>query len=151
MFSKITINTIGKTQKEFQEIENHYLKQIKTKTLLNIFPNFSHLPENDQILKESESMMKKISSSDMLITLSPDGKLITSEEFSKNLQLWSANSKSIAFMIGGSYGLSSEVKNKSSFIMSFSKMIFPHQIARIILLEQIFRAETISSGKNYHK
>lgn len=150
MFTKITINTIGKTQKEFLEIENHYLKQIKSKLSINSLHNFSHLNEKEQIIKESQSLISKIDPTDYLICLDINGESLRSEEFTEKMGVWSSN-KSVTFIIGGSHGISDEVKKLCSFKLSFSKMTFSHQIAKILLLEQIYRAEAILLGKKYHK
>lgn len=155
MFSKIFITTIGKTQKEFLDIEAHYLKLIKTKISLNIHPTLSYLSESEQVKKESELLMKDLDDKSFVICLDPLGKHLSTEEFSDMMKKWSAhestNYKSINFIIGGSYGLSPEIKSNANYIMSLSNLTLPHQLARVVLLEQIYRAETIFSGKKYHK
>lgn len=155
MFTKTVITTIGKTQKEFIDVEAHYLKLVKTKISLSIHPTLSYLSESEQIKKESELLMKDVDDKSFAICLDPLGKHLSTEEFSDMMQKWSAhestNHKSINFIIGGSYGLSPEIKNKTHYVMSLSNLTMPHQLARIILLEQIYRAETIFSGKKYHK
>ncbi len=151
MFSKITISAIGKTTKEFQEIENHYIKQLKTKLVLQIHNHLSHLSKEEQIEKESILLKNSNSSSEYIILLDKSGIQLSSEEFASKMNKWSSNAKSIRFIIGGSFGVSEELKNSSDFILSFSKTTFPHQIARVILLEQIYRSETILLGSKYHK
>lgn len=150
MFSKISINAIGKTQSEYIELEKHYLKLLKTKINFNIYQSLSYLSPKEQIQKESEILSQKINRSEFIISLDPQGQTISTETFAQNLRNWSDN-KHINFIIGGSYGLSEEIKKSSNYLLSLSKLTFPHQLAKIILLEQIYRAETIFSGKNYHK
>lgn len=151
MFSKISIAAIGKTTKDFQEIENHYLKQIKTKISFNLYQPLSHMSKEEQIEKESLLLFKQKSDSEFVITLDKEGKEFSSEEFTKKLSGWSLDYKSLKFIIGGSHGLSEELKKSSNFIFSFSKLTMPHQIARIILLEQLFRSESILLCAKYHK
>lgn len=151
MFSKISISAIGKTTKEFQEIENNYLKQIKTKISMQIHNHLSYLSKEEQIEKESLQLQKDKSNSEWTVLLDKDGIQLSSEDFTKKLNDWTSSAKIIRFIIGGSYGVSEELKKSSNFILSFSKATFPHQLARIILLEQIYRSETILSGSKYHK
>ena len=86
-----------------------------------------------------------------VISLDLKGKQYTSEEFSDKLEKLSLNNSSISFIIGGSLGLSNEVINKSNELICFSKMTFPHQLIRLFLLEQIFRAFKISNNETYHR
>lgn len=87
-----------------------------------------------------------------MITLEINGKLLSSEEFSEKIEQLGIQGKShIIFVIGGSIGLSEEVLEKSDYALSFSKMTFPHQLMRVILLEQIYRAYRIIEGAPYHK
>ncbi len=151
MFSKITIVAIGKTQQEFKEAENHYIKQIKSKIQLSILSPLSHLSEQEQILKESILLQKSADNSELTVVLDSSGSELSSSNFSDRLQSWSRNAKSISFIIGGSHGISDTVKKNADFILSMSKFTMPHQIARILLLEQIYRAETIAAGGKYHK
>ena len=104
------------------------------------------------IIKEIEG--KKILShikNSYIIALDLKGKQYTSEEFSDKLEKLSLNNSSISFIIGGSLGLSNEVINKSNELICFSKMTFPHQLIRLFLLEQIFRAFKISNNETYHR
>ena len=80
-----------------------------------------------------------------------EGKLLTSPEFAEKINQIQIESSNIVFIIGGSYGLSDEIKNMAKFHMSFSKMTFPHQLFRVLLLEQIYRAFKILNNESYHK
>lgn len=78
------------------------------------------------------------------------GENISSIEFSKKLEKCFVSGKNIVLLIGGAYGFNQEVRNKADFIWSFSKLVFPHQIARIVAIEQIYRAQEIARGGKYH-
>ena len=115
------------------------------------------LPDNpcqaqiDIALKdEGERILKKAGNS-LIVALCIEGKQMPSEDFSKAISDFSLSNSSISFIIGGSFGLSDEVKNASKLKLSFSKMTFPHQLARVILCEQIYRAFMISNKSKYHK
>lgn len=89
---------------------------------------------------------------DTVIALDPRGKQYSSEEFSSVIKDYMVNGKSrISFIIGGSHGLTDEIRKRSDAVVSFSKMTFSHQIFRIMLLEQIYRAFKIMNGEPYHK
>ena len=100
---------------------------------------------------EAEKIKKYINPREYIITLEIEGKQITSEEFSTKIEDIYQESSNIIFIIGGSYGLSNQIKTMSNFKLSFSKMTFPHQLFRVILLEQIYRAFKISHNESYHK
>lgn len=86
-----------------------------------------------------------------MITLEINGKLLSSEELSAKSTTWNSGDKHITFIIGGSIGLGKEVLARSDYALSFSKMTFPHQLMRVILLEQIYRSYRIINGEPYHK
>ena len=102
--------------------------------------------------KEGERILKHIKERDFVISLAIEGKEMDSVSFSKYIEnLTISGNSNIIFIIGGSLGLSNEVLNKSDFKISFSKMTFPHQLMRVILLEQIYRAMRIKNNEPYHK
>lgn len=102
--------------------------------------------------KEGERILAKVSQDAYVITLEILGEMSTSEKFAKKLDQLALHGKSkIAFVIGGSLGLSEEVRRRSDYALSFSKMTFPHQLMRLILVEQIYRAYRINRGEPYHK
>lgn len=109
--------------------------------------------ENDLIRKkEGERLLKHIKDSDYCITLEIDGKMLTSEGLSKEIdRLGLVGKSSLVFVIGGSIGLDIAVLKRSDYALSFSKMTFPHQLMRVILLEQIYRSYRIMRGEPYHK
>jgi 23S rRNA (pseudouridine1915-N3)-methyltransferase len=102
--------------------------------------------------KEGEKILTKISPDTYVIALAIDGKMKSSEELADSLDKLATYGKSkIAFVIGGSLGLSKEVLNRADEKLSFSKMTFPHQMMKLILLEQVYRAFRINRGEPYHK
>lgn len=107
--------------------------------------------QDTTIEEEGSSILKVINDKDYIITLEIDGKMIDSVMFSKKIEMLFIENPNITFIIGGSDGLSDKVKNKSNLKLSFSKMTFPHQLFRVILLEQIYRAFKIMKNETYHK
>ena len=102
--------------------------------------------------KEGERILKHIRDDMFVITLEIGGKMLTSEEFADKIETLGVQGKSsIAFVIGGSIGLGKEVLKRSDFALSFSKMTFPHQLMRVVLLEQVYRGYRIMNGEPYHK
>ena len=95
--------------------------------------------------------MKCINQKDFIVTLEIDGKLISSEELSKKIEDTFITNPNIIFIIGGSYGLHDDIKKISNFKLSFSKLTFPHQLFKVLLLEQIYRAFKILKNESYHK
>lgn len=101
---------------------------------------------------EGESILKHISPDSYVISLCVEGKSITSEELADKISAITLSGKStIVFVIGGSLGLSDEVKSRSDFRLSFSAFTFPHQLMRLVLTEQIYRAFKINANEEYHK
>lgn len=102
--------------------------------------------------KEADAAITKIPKSAWFCVLTPEGKTISSEAFSQKLQEVKLSGKSSAcFLIGSSFGMSPRLKEKADFKLSMGPMIFPHHLARIMVLEQLYRAETIQAGTKYHK
>ena len=103
------------------------------------------------LLRERDSIMKYISDKDYIVTMEIEGTQMDSVTFANKLDNIMMNNSDITFIIGGSYGLHEDIKNMSNLKLSFSKMTFPHQLFRVILLEQIFRAFKILNNETYHK
>lgn len=101
--------------------------------------------------KEKEKIFKYIKPTDFLVTMEIEGREYSSLEFSDLISKLEMNYSNITFLIGGSYGLDDEIRNRSNLKISFSPMTFPHQLFRVMLLEQIYRAYKIKSGESYHK
>ncbi len=117
------------------------------------------LPENpspaqieNALKKEAEAVRQRLPRSCWLCVLTPEGNLLSSEMLSAKLQSVRTGGRSeLVFLIGSSYGLDSELKRQGDFLLSMSPMTFPHHLARIMVLEQLYRAETMLHGNKYHK
>ena len=115
-------------------------------------PDNASLAECAAILKkEGDEILKKIGRSDTVIAMCIEGMQLASEELAKKIQGYTMQSSTIDFVIGGSLGLSDDVKKRADFKLSMSKMTFPHRIARLMLEEQIYRAFKINANETYHK
>lgn len=158
---KIRIVSVGRIKEKFmQEGIKEYSKRLSRYCSLEIIEvEDEKAPENlsnkemDQVKeKEGEKILSKIPANSYIISLEIKGKSLTSEEFSEKIEsLMIEGINDITFIIGGSLGLSKEVLQKSNLKLSFSKMTFPHQLIRVILLEQIYRGFRIMKGEPYHK
>ncbi len=159
---RINIICIGKIkEKYFTDAIAEYAKRLTAFCKFNVVelpeekiksntPNDSQIEE--VIEAESKKIMQKIGASDYVVAMCIEGKMLSSEELSKTLDNLSVTGKStVDFIIGGSYGLSNSVKSRADLKLSMSRMTFPHQMARMILSEQIYRAFEISSNGKYHK
>src|SRR5699024_1788697 len=101
--------------------------------------------------REGARILAHVSTDAHVITLEIDGKMLTSEQLAMDIDKLATYGKSkVAFIIGGSLGLSKEVRQRSNYALSFSKMTFPHQLMRMVLLEQVYRAFRINRGEPYH-
>ena len=116
-------------------------------------PDNASEAENEKILEiEGNRILSKIGQRDFVVVLAIEGAILTSEEFSKQLEKASINGFStLTFIIGGSLGLSTKVKKRSNLSISFGRLTFPHQLMRLVLVEQIYRAFSIQQGFPYHK
>lgn len=158
---KITIIAVGKVkEKYFTGAIEEYEKRLSRYCKLNILEvadektveNASYAEENLIKEKEAERIMRQIPEDAYVFTLEINGKMLDSVELSHKIGSLTVNGKShICFIIGGSMGLHEKVSQKSDFKLSFSKMTFPHQLMRVILLEQIYRAFKIYMNEPYHK
>ena len=154
----ITINIIcvGNLKEKFwQEASKEYSKRLSKFCKLNIIElaEQNKYEDTNKILQiEGQDIIKTLNNQGgKSFLLAIDGKQFTSEEFSSLIEKTSLTSSTINFIIGGSYGTSKEVATKVGDKMSFGKATYPHNLARIILLEQIYRAFMLSSGGKYHK
>lgn len=158
---KITIITVGKIKEKYlKDAISEYSKRLSKYCKLDIIEvadektpdNASEVVENQIRSKEAERILKHVKEDAFVVTLEINGKQLTSEELAKKIDTLGIQGHShITFIIGGSIGLGQEVLQKSNFALSFSKMTFPHQLMRVILLEQIYRSYRIINGEPYHK
>ena len=149
----IRIICVGKIkEKYFTDAIKEYQKRLSKYTKLEIIEVQDYDGDISTILKkESEQILKHLNDKSYIITLEIEGNNLDSVEFSKKIDNVLINNADITFIIGGSYGLSDEIKNKSNYKLSFSKMTFPHQLFRVMLLEQIYRSYRIINNESYHK
>jgi 23S rRNA (pseudouridine1915-N3)-methyltransferase len=157
----LTLITLGKLKEPFyRSAVAEYEKRMKAYggiTILEL-PEI-RLPENPSqaqiaaaLKKEAETVRAKLPKNCWLCVLTPEGKLISSEELAKKLSAVRTGGKSeLVFLIGSSFGLDSELKAQADFRLSMSPMTFPHHLARVMVLEQLYRAESILAGSKYHK
>lgn len=158
---KITIITVGKIKEQYlRDAIHEYVKRLSRYCRLEIIEvmdektpdNASDVVEDAIRAKEAERILKYVREDAYVITLEIKGKQLTSEELAEKInRLGVQGTSHIIFIIGGSIGLGEEVLKKSDFALSFSKMTFPHQLMRAILLEQVYRSYRIISGEPYHK
>lgn len=158
---KITILTVGKIkEKYFTDAIKEYTKRLSRYCKLEIVEvadekTLYHASEHEEELirsKEGERLKKYIREGVYVIALAIEGKQYTSEAFSEKIHALGLNGEShIIFIIGGSIGLAGDILKSANELVSFSKMTFPHQLMRVVLLEQIYRAYRIMNGEPYHK
>lgn len=147
----IKIICVGKIkEKFFKDAINEYLKRLSKYTKLEIIELVDE-STGDIISKEGIKILEKIKDDDYPILLDINGEMIDSLSFANKLDKLTSEYKNIVFIIGGSYGVSRDVKNRAKMLLSFSKLTFPHQLFRVVLLEQIYRAYKINSNEAYHK
>ena len=157
----ISIITIGKLKEKYlKQGIDEYLKRLGTYAKMDILelPDEKapeQLSDAEMMIvknKEGERILAKISDDTHVIALAIEGKQRSSEQLASEIDKLATYGKSkIAFIIGGSLGLSDEVMKRANDTLSFSKMTFPHQLMRLILLEQVYRAFRINRGEPYHK
>lgn len=145
---KITLVAVGKLKEKFLiDGVAEYLKRLKPFVKFEI----REVAEQKTVEEEGKKMLSQVPKENFLIVLDVAGEFLTSEDFAKKIADLNLRGVSdITFLIGGAFGLSSEVKNAADFRLSFSKMTFTHQMARLILVEQIYRAFKINRGEPYH-
>lgn len=158
---KITLITVGKLkEKFFREAVTEYGKRLGRYCKLEIReaadekkPEKASEVQREQILqKEGEHILKLIPEDAYVVTLEIEGKRLSSEAFAGEIErLGLSGTSHIVFVIGGSLGLHHTIKTRADLAVSFSDMTFPHQLMRVILLEQIYRAYRIINGEPYHK
>ncbi len=143
------IITVGKKSKSWIEagIENYSQRlQGNFKIEWDIIPNSSLKAPESALKQESEAILNRIKPSNFVILLDETGKNIDSPQLSQLL----GQHQQIVLIIGGAYGVNQTIKARADFVWSLSKLVFPHQIVRLILTEQIYRAQMISRNHPYH-
>ncbi len=157
----IKIIAVGKLKEKYlKDAVNEYVKRLSAYAKVEIIKIADEKePDNAsdkdiEIIKNKEGnkILDKIKEREYVILLDVEGKLISSEDLAGKLaELSLSGDSNLVFVIGGSNGVSEDVRKKANFKLSFSKMTFPHQLMRVILLEQIYRGFKINRGEAYHK
>ena len=157
----ITLITIGKLKEKFYlSAAEEYVKRLKGYCNFRLIElsecRLSEDPSPSEIAagldKEAEQIFAKIPKGAWFCVFTPEGKTLTSEDFADRLKQVKLSGKSSAcFLIGSSFGMAPQVKARADFKLSMGLMTFPHHLARIMVLEQLYRAEAIQAGSKYHK
>ena len=158
---KVNIICVGKLQEKYlKDAVNEYSKRLSGLCSFSIteIPEY-RLPDNpsqaeidNALEKEGKQIAEKIANGSVIIAMCIEGKMLSSEQLANAISNYATNGfSSLCFIIGGSFGLSNEVKKTAHLQLSMSSMTFPHQLARVLLCEQIYRAFMINRGSKYHK
>lgn len=158
---RITLITVGKIKEKFyQDAISEYAKRLSRYCKLDVIqvtdektPDGASEALETQIKeKEGKRILENIKDGSFVIALAIDGAMLDSVELAGKIEKWGISGVSqLVFIISGSLGLSKEVLSRADYKLSFSKMTFPHQLMRVILLEQIYRSYRIIQGEPYHK
>ena len=157
---KINIICVGKFKEKYWEAASaEYMKRLGAYCSVSVTEvreeklpaHASHADEEAVIEKEGKSILEKLNAGDYVIALDIGGRELSSEALAAKIAEVSFSTSAVDFIIGGSLGLSSEVKARADLRMSFGPITLPHQLARVVLLEQIYRAFKINAGETYHK
>lgn len=158
---QITVVAVGKLKERYlADGIKEYMKRLSSYARINIVevadekaPEKLSDAEMEQVKRrEGERILQQIKTDQHVVLLDAGGEMWSSERLAAELDRWSTYGRSsVVFVIGGSLGLSDEVLRRADVVLSLSKMIFPHQLARLIVLEQVYRAFRINRGEPYHK
>jgi 23S rRNA (pseudouridine1915-N3)-methyltransferase len=147
---KIRIIAVGRQKASpMQDLCDEYLKRIKWKVSLKEID----APKGSTSAQEAPLILKQLEKPAFIIALDERGETLSSPEFSQKLEKWQnqAPGNEITFLIGGADGFDAEIRKKANFLMSFGKQTWPHMMVRVMLLEQVYRAQQISAGHPYHR
>lgn len=158
---EITLICMGKLKEKFYTAASEeYQKRLRGYCKFNIIElpevRLSDTPSPTEIMagldKEAVLINEKIPKNAWFCVFTPEGKLLTSDAFAEKIATIKLSGKSCAcFLIGSSFGIAESIKNKADFKLSISPMTFPHHLVRVMILEQLYRAEAIQAGSKYHK
>ena len=156
----VTVICVGKIkEKFFSDAINEYLKRLSRFAKTDIIEvRDEKIPENASkkecelvLEKEGEAILSKIPKNSFVVTMCVEGNQLSSEQLADKIKYLSMENSHITFIIGGSLGLSEKVKSASKLRLSFGKITLPHQLMRVVLLEQIYRSFKILANESYHK
>lgn len=151
----LIIRAIGRLPEPWHHEAIHsYLKRMSTVDIIEL-PEGHRGAEKPDLNKtreaEADSLLKNLPKEATIVALDETGTILDSVQFSHQLASWTAGGRPVVFVIGGSWGLSDTVRKRAHIILSLGRLTLPHAIARIILIEQLYRAHMLQSGKTYHK
>lgn len=157
----VTVLAVGKLKEPFYKAAvEEYARRLQNYCRLRLVELPEHrLPERPSraeieggLAREADLIREKLPKGAWLCVLTPEGKKLSSEAFARTLaQVKGSGRSSVCFLLGSSYGIDPRIKAQADLRLSFSDMTFPHHLARVMLLEQLYRAETIQAGTAYHK
>jgi len=154
---KIVVLSVGRVRQRFVlDAEGEYLQRIKGSFQVELVELGMESPESmkpaEVQAREAEEVLKKTKSYDYLVVLDERGKEMTSKALSEFVQArMNSGIKSVCFIIGGAYGFAEKVRQEADLILSLSALTFPHQLTRMLLVEQLYRSHTLIKGISYHK
>lgn len=150
----IKILCVGKLKEKYwQDASQEYLKRLTKYVQVELIEVMDEKIDDEKIAlqKEKERLEKYLNPRDYIITLEIEGEQLSSIELSKKLEKIRMENPNITFIIGGSHGIHSDIKKQATTHLSFSKLTFPHQLFRVLLLEQLYRSFKIQNNEKYHK
>lgn len=150
----IKIVCVGKVKERyFREAIEEYQKRLQKFTKLEVIEVEDMKGDNPEVImrKERDLLMHYLHEKDFVITMEIEGVTLSSIELSQKLDQILTRNSNMVFVIGGSYGLHEDIKKRRNFSLSFSRLTFPHQLFRVLLLEQIYRSYKILNNESYHK
>jgi 23S rRNA (pseudouridine1915-N3)-methyltransferase len=154
---KIVVLSVGRVRQRFVlDAEGEYLQRIKGSFQVELVELGMESPESmkpaEVQAREAEEVLKKIKTYDYLVVLDERGKEMSSRALSEFIQTrMNSGIKSVCFVIGGAYGFAEKVRQEADLILSLSALTFPHQLTRMLLVEQLYRSHTLIKGISYHK
>jgi len=154
---KVVVMSVGRVRQPFVvQGEGEYLQRIKGSFQVELVELGMEAPESMSVSevqnREADEILKRVKGYDYLVVLDERGKGISSTQLSEFLQArMNSGIKTVCFVIGGAYGFSEKIRQEADTILSLSSLTFPHQLARLLLVEQLYRAHTILKGVSYHK
>lgn len=144
---KIRVITVGKTPSAaITALQQEFEKRLSRWTDIE----WQLVPHGKSIEAESKAVLKNIKQADFVVLLDERGQQLSTEAMTEQLDRWLASSRQVVFVIGGAYGVSKEVAQRADFVWSFSRLVFPHQLMRVLLTEQLYRMFSVRDGGKYH-
>ncbi len=147
---KITVVAVGKIRDDSAGLCREYLKRLKGVVVTEVAVAKS-LPVIAAQNAEAAMILKALPSKTFVIVCDERGKDLSSREFAAQLTNWQGHSSNLTFVIGGADGVTDEVRGRAQFLLGFGRKTWPHRLARVMLLEQLYRAQQINAGHPYHR